>query len=77
MTVAVVAFIVACVFVWKEEAPSTPQKAESEFTFGNVTNLEWQAILAEKEAQRQAKLKATAELLEALGSIAEALGDAD
>lgn len=77
LTLLVIAFIVGCVFIWSEPTPTADMNAESMFTQGNITNLEWQAMEAKKEADRQRKAKATADLLEALGNIAVAIGDDD
>lgn len=76
IALAVVLFVAALWFVWREE-PIKHTQAESEIiTAGiNVTNAEWSKLKAEQDKRTQEKLEATAALLEALGSIAEAMGD--
>ena len=76
IALAVVGFVAALWFVWREE-PIKHTQAESEIvTIGvNVTNAEWLKLKEEQDKRTKEKLEATAEILEALGAMAEALGD--
>ena len=76
IALAVIGFVAALWFVWREE-PIKHTQAESEIvTIGvNVTNAEWLKLKEEQDKRTKEKLEATAEILEALGAMAEALGD--
>ena len=76
IALVVVGFVAALWFVWREE-PIQHAQAESEIIIVgiNVTNAEWSKLKAEQDKRTQEKLEATVALLEALGSIAETMGD--